>query len=193
MKMESLFVSCAVLSIGACSGGHVETHAVGSISYHAAPTSCQLQGNDGGALEVLTDHYQATDGRGLVFKALKSGAATIKCGDEKTTVKVREAAKIELLRVDGESKAVAVDELYAPGFCIRALDKKGKQLKVGRFTEGIEFTVSDHLRSISSHGMGGPGPGAACLSEHGPDKAGTAKIAVSWKGMVADASLEIEK
>lgn len=169
-----------------------EVYAVGSLVHHAAPEACAVEADESGVLTVVPDHPQSDGGtKGIVFEAMHPGEATVRCGDTRTKIVVREAKRIELQRVDETQAPVELGELYAPTVCVRAFDDAGALLSLGTLTEGITIETSDHLRSISSHGMGVLAPNTPCLPLHHPEKAGEAQLRASWRGLTAQHTMQI--
>jgi hypothetical protein len=168
-----------------------EVYAVGSLVHHAAPEPCAIETDESGVLTVPPDYPQPDDGKGLVFEAMRPGEATVRCGDTRTKIVVREAKRIELQRGDETQAPVKLGELYAPTVCVRAFDDAGALLSIGTLTDGITFETSEHLRSIRSHGMGLPGVNTTCLPLQHPEKAGEAQIRASWRGLTAQHTLQI--
>lgn len=190
--MKLGLAAVVVLGASACGGGkgRLELVAVGATDYHAAPNKCSITDNAGGALEELTDHYKAKDGKGVVYKAVKPGTARIDCGEHNSVrIEVREVAKIALRRNDGSTTPTKVGG-YAPTVCLVAFDKAGKELELGTLVEGVQITYSDHMSRVVDHGMGGAGS-AACGSQQMTNRAGIAKVTGTWQGRGAATELVV--
>ncbi len=181
-----------VVVLAACGGSRTERFAVGATSYLAAPSRCSIVDTGGGSIVELADHHEAEDGKGIVFRAIKAGTAKIDCeGNYGATIDVREASKIELLRVDGAKTPVAVGT-GAPTICVQAFDKDGAELQVGTLVEGVDIRFSEHVRHVVDHGMGGGGS-PACGREQSADKEGVATVTATWRGMTAKSEFRITR
>lgn len=183
-----------VVSLCACGGGSKQTtyYAVGAKDYNAAPGRCSIVDNAGGALVAVADHYKAKDGQGIVFEAVKPGKARIECADGNygMTIEVREAARLELRRFDGDKQPFPIGS-YAPKFCLRALDKAGTELELGTLVDGATFEWSEHVSNVVDHGMGGVG-NASCTPQGMGHKQGSGTVSGTWRGFSAKADFEVK-
>jgi hypothetical protein len=188
MKLEI----AVVMMVGACGGGggRTEHYAVGATDYYASPNKCSIVDNAAGAVVELADHYQAKDGKGVVFQTVKPGTAKVQCGDDKATLVVTEVAKVELQRVDAATTPAALGT-YAPTICLIAFAKDGTRLELGTLVDGVDFQFSEHMSRVVDHGMGGAGS-AACGAQQWTNKAGIATVTATWRGHSAKAELEIQ-
>jgi hypothetical protein len=187
-------ILATAIALCACKSDRTLYYAVGAKDYNAAPESCSIVDNAAGALVAVTDPYKGgkTDGKGVVFEAVKPGTARIECKDSHygAKIEVREAAKVELRRTDGSKAPFAVGS-YAPPFCLKAFDKDGKELELGTLLDGAVFEWSEHVSRVVDHGMGGAG-NASCASEGMGHKEGMGTVSGTWRGFSAKAEFEVK-
>jgi hypothetical protein len=146
--------------------------------------SCKLEKLDpADALEDLK-----WQGGRLVMRAHREGTAELACGDDRSTLHLVKAARLEVI-VEGEPKAGA-------HFQVRAVprDAGGRQLEIGKWAE-VEWSEEGGVTRDNDPSAGEFGLCDTCFGQQGFKAAaaagGSGKVRATFAGLSGEATITI--